>query len=514
MVKRILILTFTLLLQYATIIHAEPDPSPRGTTNAILAQLRVDLEQARNQTGVPGMSVAIMHKGRLIFAEGFGKRNDKDPFDPETVSMVGSLTKAFSAATVGELVAEGRLDWDTTPVNTFLPEFETNNPTLTSQITLQDLLAHRTNYPPLDFNWGWAKESRRDLIKRIRHVEVDPKMRAATNYNNVLFCVGAEAAANVAGVTIEQLVGDKVLAPLDLSSTGFWNEGLLKKQNHAVPYRAASFQDAVEGQFTELPLDGMVRTIAAAGDMFSTALDIARWGQIVMSGGVHNGNQVLNNDSVAMTRTAHTIFIPTARHPDLAPSVQYGMGWTIDSYKGNTLIEHGGNVDGYTAFLSTFPDAELVVALLSNADASVLPPNVVYHIADVVLGLTKTMDWLGKAVEDTKAAYAQKALMASGMFPPQIPNKPLTHELKAYTGTYDNPGYTTVTVELKDGELFMTASVVSGVLKHYHFDSFTTVLEYSSAYLPELVSFSTNSEGNVSAMQFSIYGVDVLFGRV
>ncbi|KAF9301299.1 hypothetical protein BGZ74_006878 [Mortierella antarctica] len=58
--------------------------------------------------------------------------------------MLGSLTKALTATTVGELVAEDKMGWDKTPVNTYLPEFETTDPVPTSQFTMQDLLSHRT----------------------------------------------------------------------------------------------------------------------------------------------------------------------------------------------------------------------------------------------------------------------------------------------------------------------------------------------------------------------------------
>ncbi|KAF9910098.1 hypothetical protein EC991_007230, partial [Linnemannia zychae] len=109
-----------------------------------LEKLPSVLEKARVDHGVPGLSVAIMHKGKLVFAQGFGKRNSADdPFTEETVSHIASVSKAFTATAIGELVAEGKMEWDTTPVNTYLPEFQLQDPILTSQLTLADLLAHR-----------------------------------------------------------------------------------------------------------------------------------------------------------------------------------------------------------------------------------------------------------------------------------------------------------------------------------------------------------------------------------
>ncbi|KAF9213565.1 hypothetical protein BGZ59_005173 [Podila verticillata] len=511
MVKRVLVLTVALLLQYASVIQAaEPESTPRGNTTTTLAKLRADLEVARNHTGIPGMSVAIIHKGKLIFAEGFGKRNKKEPFTPETRSMLGSLTKAFTATAIGELVAEGKLDWDTTPVNTYLPEFETIDPVLTSQLTLQDLLSHRTNFPALDMSWVWGTEDVRDLIKRIRYVNVKPKLGVNTNYNNIMFCVAGEAAANVAGVPFVKLVRNKVLEPLSLSNTGFTMGELAKKPNYAVPFTAASYEDSVAGRFTELPMDGAAEKSAAAGDMYASVLDLARWGQAVMTEGMVDGKQVLSKEGVAATLTAHTVYQAYQRHPDFAPSMQYGMGWTLNNYKGNNVYEHGGSNFGYMTNLAIFPNAELVVAHITNADITGLPMHIAYHVADQLLGLPKSMDWITvNAIQVSKNLWAAKERNAKGNFPPRVPNKPATHGLSAYTGEYFHPGHGTTTVRLEGGQLHISLGAFKGVLSHYHYDSFTTVFEHTAVKLGELVTFSIGTDGNVSSISFSAMGAPV-----
>lgn len=284
--------------------------------------------------------------------------------------MLASVTKAFTATTVAELVAEVKMDWDTTPVNTYLPEFETHDPVLTSQLTMQDLLSHRTIrifprlasiepvnsnrltmffhyftfYQPLpgfDTTWVWSNETRRDLIKRIRHVPVKPKLGVRVNYNNVMYCVAGEAAANVAGISLEQLVRNKIFRPLGFSSMGFSSHEMSKSRNYVILYTAASYNSAVAGRFIELdPLDDGVEKSAAAGDMYSNVLDLARWGRTVMKGGVQNGKQVLSKEGVEATLTAHNIARPANRDPDFGLLVQYGMGWMLNSYRGNNFYEH------------------------------------------------------------------------------------------------------------------------------------------------------------------------------
>ncbi|KAG0086755.1 hypothetical protein BGZ92_007896 [Podila epicladia] len=504
MVKCIFLLSLALVLQYTTITQAaEPDSAPRNT-DAILAKLKVDIELARNQTGIPGMSVAIMHKGKLIFAEGFGKRNKHDPFTPETHSMLGSVTKAFTATTVGELVAEGKMDWDTTPVNTYLPEFETIDPILTSQLTMQDLLSHRTTFPNIDAPWVWGTKPRREFIKRIRHVETKSKLGVAMNYNNVMYAVAGEAAANVAGVTLEQLVHDKVFKPLGLSNTGFSMAEMTKNKNFAMPNYAASYEDAVAGRFIETPLDAPAKMIAAAGDMYATVLDLVRWGQTVLNEGMVDGKQVLSKEGIAATLTAHTIYNPALRDPDFGLSVQYGMGWFLKAYKGNNFYEHSGSTSGYISDIAVFPNAELVVAVLTNSHMSAVPAFLYNHVADELLGLRKSQDWLAvTAVEMTKKAYARRAMEGKDTFPKQIPSKPLSHELSAYAGDYFHPGYGPTTVRLEGGQLHMTLEAFEGVLTHYHFDTFTTVLSHTEERFNVLVTFNTGADAKVASVSFA-----------
>jgi len=199
----------------------------------------------------------------------------------------------------------------------------------------------------------WGNETRRNLIKRIRHVPVVSKLSSKVNYNNVMYCVAGEAAANVAGVPIEQLVHNKIFKPLGFSSMGFTMGEMSKSSDFAVPFLTETYEDAVAGRFVELPLDGAAEKSAAAGDMYSNVLDLARWGQVVMNEGAQNGKQILSKEGVAMTLTGHTIYDPKVRDLDRGLSDQYGMGWLLDSYKGNNLYEHSKDAPDTSPYVLT-----------------------------------------------------------------------------------------------------------------------------------------------------------------
>ncbi|KAF9431477.1 hypothetical protein BGZ76_000254 [Entomortierella beljakovae] len=459
-------------------------------------------------TGIPGMSVAIIHKGKLIFAEGFGKRNGRDPFTAETVSMIGSLTKAFTSGAVGELVAEGVVDWNTTPVSTYLPEFQLQDPGFSSQITLADVFSHRTGFPIVDYLWAYSTESRLDLIKRMKYVKCGTKMQPFVSYNNMMYAVGGYAAAKAAGVEYEDLVDEKIFKPLNLKKTGFTMQGMTKFKNYASPYEADTYEDALNGKFTKLPLTNMADAGAPAGNIYSTALDLVRWGQTIMKHGEMDGKQVLNKNSIIEILSGQSIYSrysPGGAYSEFPYTTTYGLGWILDSYKGNTMIWHTGAIDGYATSLALFPDSELVIAHLTNSQGAFLPNALPYYIADEVLGLPKTHDWIQRGIDITKIVYGQKPQVLTGGHPPQIKNAPMSHKLNDFAGVYTDLVYgdlpiTLVKNDKGEEELNFKLHVFENRLSHYHYDSFNTTATYGATVLPVLVTFATGTDGKVSGL--------------
>ncbi|KAF9209252.1 hypothetical protein BGZ49_005529 [Haplosporangium sp. Z 27] len=501
-----------LILQGLAIIHGAQNEFPkrgnRARSTAPVDNIRQFLKQGMNQTGTVGMSIAIIYKGKLIFSEGYGRRNEHDPFTPETLAMIGSCTKAFTAAAVGELVAEGKVDWDTTPVSEYLPEFQLNDPYLNAQTTLADLLSHRSAVPELNYAWFYNTESRKSLVERTKYATAAPKLTPYTNYNNVAFAIGGLAAANAVGMEYEDLVREKVLKPLGLENTGFSSKEMSKHNNFAWPFVAYSFEEALQGRVQMINYTNMATASAPAGDIYSNVLDFARWGQTIMQNGVKDGKQVLNSTSLGTILSGQSIFTARNLNPDFPPTSTYGLGWALESYKGKIVFAHDGSVDSYSAFLALLPDSELVIAQLSNFQPSSLLGNSVFYIADQILGLPKTTDWAQQVISSTQALYEQYLPVPGSGLPPRIKNSPPSHKLNNYVGVYDNPVYGDLDIKLeKNGgsnkeRLHMKMRVFEGKLDHYHFDSFNTTFGYSVIQTVQLVTFITGQDGSVAGVEF------------
>ncbi|KAG0289376.1 hypothetical protein BGZ96_007073 [Linnemannia gamsii] len=461
------------------------------------------LEKARKDGGIPGMSVAILHKGELVFAQGFGKRNRNDPFTTETVSHIASVSKAFTATAVGELVAEGKVDWDTTPVSHYLPEFQLKDPVLTSQLTFADVLSHRTPVPLIDFAWFRNEQSRRELIKQLRYLDMPSQMSPFVNYNNIIYAVAGEAAANVAGMSYSELIKAKLLNPLGLKDAGLSLPEMAKRPNYAMPYYATSFENARNGIYDEGYMDPIPMADAPAGDIYMNVLDLAKWGGVIMNEGELNGKQVLNKANVQETLKPHNIAFAEERRPDFAPTTGYGLGWQLDSYKGHTVMYHGGGNPGYRSNLAFFPDDDLVVSFLSNVGNTDLPTSLPYYIADGILNLTQTTDWLNDTViKKTKYIYDAYTKWEYSNIPERIENKPCSHALVDYAGEYTHPVFGKIVVTLQeDGSLFMKDRTLESRLEQHHFESFKGYVKDFAIRGSVFLTFNTGSNGRVDSVE-------------
>ncbi|KAF9143139.1 hypothetical protein BGX30_001259 [Mortierella sp. GBA39] len=508
-----LLLVSSAILCHATLIPSVAAQKKGNATQehdpkAFLANLPNVLERARADGGVKGMSVAVIHKGELVFAQGFGKRNRNDPFTKETVTQIASVSKAFTATAVGELVADGEVDWNETPVSHYLPDFQLKDPALTSQLTFADLLSHRTPVPTIDSAWYRNSKPARELIKQLRHLDLPTtKMTPFVNYNNILYAVAGEAAANVAGTSYPELIKNKIFKPLGLKSAGLSQPEMAKQSNYALPYDAASFGDAKNGIYEEGFIDPIPMSDAPAGDIFMNAMDLAKWGRVILKEGELDGKQVLNKKSIQETLKAQSIVDDEERRPGFSPTLGYGLGWMLDSYKGHTCFRHGGSNPGYQSNLAFFPDDDLVVAHLTNIDVTELPFSLLHYIADGMLGLPTTIEWLSDetAVQETRESYDEvaKDLEGGDDFPERIENQPPSHTLADYAGVYTHPVYDTITIRLEeeDASLHLKMRTFDSKVEHYHFELFTALLREFGVKSLVPLTFVTTNNGRVEGLR-------------
>lgn len=449
---------------------------------------------------VPGISVVIVRDGRVIYLKGFGVRElgKKEPVTPDTVFALSSCTKGFTTLALGMLVDDGKLAWDD-PVRKHVPYFKLADPLADEQVTLRDLLCHRTGVGTHDFLWYRAPWDLEEQIRRTGRVPPSRGFRTGMIYQNVM--VGA------AGVALEKAANDpwasfiekKITKPLGMTATSFTTPAALQAADHASPHRRNR--------------DGKVEPVAwydfakphPALSMNATARDLGKWLRFQLGDGTWNGQRLVSADSLAEPHMPHVVI----RHEGVArqenpftQQISYALGWVVQDYRGQKLIQHAGNIDGMRAHITLAPGAGVGLAILANLQDTRMNLALSNHIIDHLLGFPYK-DWdalYGEVLRDQHEKNVRRAKEREQNR--KIDTKP-SLALDNYVGLYENPAYGEARVVKDKDRLVWQWSSFRCPLEHWHLDTFNARSDVLAD--PEL-TFTVGSDGTVAA--FRVLDVD------
>jgi len=462
-----------------------------------------------------GCAVAVVDKNKVILAKGFGYKDyaQKSPVTENTLFAIGSCSKAFTSSLLGMLVKEGRLDLDK-PVRDYLPELKFYNEYLTDHVTARDMMCHRTGLPRHDYSWYGSKTTRDSLIYRIRFLEPNAELRQRWQYNNFMFLVQGVLAEKLYGRKWEALVKEKIFDPLGMNSSDFSVNDLQKNSDFSYGYR--EHKDSV------LKMDYMnIDPIGPAGSINSSARDMSKWLMTWINGGKYEGKEIIPASYVAQAISSQMAIgpaVPTKEVPDVSFS-NYGLGWSLVSYRAHYRVEHGGNIDGFSASTCFFPMDSIGIVVLTNQNGSAVPGIIRNAIIDRMLSLPYR-DWnkLQKdAVEKNKEAA--KLRQNTDSINRKLNTKP-SHALVDYSGLYDNPGYGKMQIVLRNDTLFLEYNNTDGkaFLQHYHYDIFnvrSTDATDDDQNDATKIRFITNNKGDIGSLEAPLEPAvkDIVFTR-
>ena len=367
----VLVVAAIILPYYA----APATPTPAPELQQRLDLLVQQLEQQREPHHVPGMAIAVVKDDEVVLAHGFGIASveKETPVTPETIFAIGSATKAFSATLVGMLVDEGKMDWDD-PVTNYLPYFEMNieGSNGGDEITLRDVLSHRTGFTRMSLLFASGQIPREEVLLDATNAEPYASFRERFYYSNVMYMSAGVAAGKAAGVDWDTLIAERIFEPLGMNST---TTSITQAEQD---YRLASgyLWDEDLQAFEYKPMRD-VDNIGPSGSINSNVLDMAQWLRLQLNRGEFEGDRLISEESLKETWTTQI---------NISESIGYGMGWMIREWEGQPVVEHGGNVDGFSAQVAMLPESDLGFVLLTNASASPLPPSAINMIWDMLLG--------------------------------------------------------------------------------------------------------------------------------
>ncbi len=433
------------------------------------AGLDTAFERVLKDWHAAGFAVAVVEKNKVIYAKGFGYRDNENkiPVTPNTLFAIGSCTKAFTASLLGLLQKEGKVSFDK-PVRTYLPDLKFYNDNMNTQIILRDLMSHRTGLPRHDYSWyGFPSTSRDSLMKRIQFMEPSAGIRERWQYNNFMFLLQGMVAEKLTSKSWEQNVSESIFKPLGMIHSVLSVTDMAKNADAAIGYGLK--KDSIIDKLDYYNIDAM----GPAGSINSNVLDMANWVTTWINGGKFNDKEILPAGYVREAMSPQMVSgsaLPSKEKPDIFFS-NYGFGWSLGSYKGHYRVEHGGNIDGFSASTCFFPSDSLGIIVLSNQNGSSVPSVVRNLISDRLLKLTY-FDWntdLKRTSDKAKAtAKAEEKTKTSS----RKLNTTPSHPLKEYEGLYAHPGYGVMDVSVMRDSLFVQAGKDKWWLKHYHYDIF------------------------------------------
>jgi CubicO group peptidase (beta-lactamase class C family) len=433
-----------------------------GAAHAALpSDLDAFVAQSMKTFGPPGMTVAVVEDGKVALTRGYGVRSIESQLrvDEHTVFPIGSETKAFTATALAILVDQGKLKWSDKVVDK-LPGFQMYDPYATANMTVRDLLTHRSG---LGLGEGdllivpSTTRSRADIVHALRYLKPATGFRESFAYDNILYIVAGALVESVSGESWESFIRTHIFAPVGMKDamTAYdihARNGIALHARTDGPIRGLGPQRVL--------LHGLEGGASApAGAINASAVDMALWMQVQLAHGkLANGGR-LYSEAQAAALWKPEVVVPadafSASVSELSPKFQdYALGWFIEDYRGHTIVEHTGAVLGAVAALYLIPEKHVGIAVMINSEDGAARRAVAFRLMDHYLGLPE-QDWNAalKKIVDAMVAGGQKALKAQ---PEQLrPNAQTSIAPAALAGVYADPWYGTATVSMRDGKPWM-----------------------------------------------------------
>ena len=470
------------------------------------------VEQLRTAYGAPGVSIAIVENGAPTLAKGWGVRElgKPEPVGPDTIFVIGSTSKAFTVAALAVLVDEGKLKWDDKIID-HMPDFRMFDPWVTREMTVRDLLVHRSGLGLGAGDLLFVPNSdltRKETVRRLRFIKPATSFRSAYAYDNILYMVAGELVEAVSGEPWEKFTHTHIFAPLGMNHSTDSDAEFQATTDRA--HSHGRFDGPIVGLGHPVPFDSaatLAGNAAPAGGLAISANDMTRWLLTQLNHGeIPGGNARLFSAEQSKQMWAPVTLQPIdSKPPEFAvtqPNFDaYALGWDVEDYRGTKIISHGGAVFGSLTTVVLIPSKNVGFSIAVNSEDGEIVRGLMYELLDHYLGLPADR-WPEKlhAYKQTRLAAAAKLVGAKQATPARIgPSLPLDR----YVGDYSDPWYGTIQVRRTGDTLaiqFPHSTGMDGTLIHHQYDTFRTQPRLRWIE-PAYVTFSIDADGKVDRVR-------------
>ncbi len=406
------------------------------------------IQQGMKDWDIPGLAIAIVKDGKVVAMKGFGVRDvqSKEPVDENTLFMIASNSKLFTATALAQLEYDKKLSLND-KITKYFPHYRAYDTTTTQLVTIRDMLSHHLGTKTFqgDFTFWNTSFSRQEIINKMRLLKPSQNFRQSYGYCNSCFLTAGEIIPVVSGMPWEVYVYDSIVEPLGMTNTHTLGYGMEQMPDAAKPYTNTFSKNLVE-----LPYDH-IDNLAPAGSMVSCVKDISHWLLMQIDSGRYEGKQILPWAVLQTTREMQTIISSTKSSVYPSHFLGYSPGLFQRDYSGRQVFWHTGGADGFVTNICFVPEEKLGITILTNNDNQGFFELLRYQILDAYMN----MPYVNRSKKQLNDFLKEqnKELLKIDSLKARVKGNKSALPLNAYIGTYANELYGTIIITTDDNDL-------------------------------------------------------------
>ena len=447
-----------------------------------------------------GLSFGIIKDGEIIMNNGFGYSDyeNKIKCNNQTLFAIGSCTKAFTTALLAILHDEAKFDWEK-PVKNYIPYFTMKDEFANKEINAIDLCSHRSGLPRHDMVWYGSSLKRHELIEKIAVMDPNKPFRTTWQYNNFMLVAAGVIAEEIENDTWENLISKRIFEPLGMTGSRIHFNDFTSEKNKSIGYKVT------DKKIVSTPYRN-IDEMGPAGSVFSNSTDMLKWVNMFLNKGKYGDKSLISNEQIKHLISPQMLM--PGNDPDIK-ATSYALGWMNFIYKGKSIVAHGGNIDGFSAYVLMMPDDNTGIVILSNKDGSGVPELLSLYAIDCLFDYNE-YDWyeekVGKLMKQKEVLEAEaikkdtekKSKKESSAKKPTKPGP--MHNLPSYAGEYENEAYGAFKIDFNNAKLISHYHGFDLETEHKSFETFTAKFEGEDIKM----TFFTNENGKIEWLQMQI----------
>jgi len=454
------------------------------------------VQQGMDLWHVPGLAVTVVNKNQVLFQQGFGKTAEKrgEVVDEHTLFAAASTTKAMVVAGLLMLQDEGKLSLND-PITRHLPELQFGDPGLNRDVTVADLLAHRTGLPSTDLWTFMQGMTLDDQVSRLREVKPEASLRARLIYQNTMYELAGRLIERLTGERWDQFLMHRLWHPIGMRETYGSRSQIPAVASIVKPYHY------VGDELMEADWDFAAELADAAGSVWTSVHDMGLWAQFLLRNGVTaSGHALISEAGMAQMFEPHQL----AAAEDFYPTTEltqphwrsYGLGWFQQDFQGRMINYHTGSLSGLIALIGLDLDHDRAVVILGNRDHAEMRHAVLWQVMDQ--NQPGGRDWNQQVYDLYARERATRDERWNEIRQQRIANANPGLPLTAFAGRYSSKVNGDVVVVYSDRRLLLKTALDTLELRHWHLNAFVAEFPPDNRVFGE---FEIGADGKVKALE-------------